>query len=100
MGRPKGSKNKPKGILETVKEAVVEAATEAVEEVIEEEFKEPTAFVESPKPQPWTAQPNMGDIKPPKAEEFPCGCGHIKAVHYGPETDWCNKTGCNCQRFN
>ena len=79
MGRPPGSKNKPK----------VEAIPDAV-----------PAIVESPTPPPWEPKPNMGDIKPPKAEELPCGCGHAKKDHYGPKTDWCNVNGCRCQRFN
>jgi hypothetical protein len=82
VGRPKGSKNKPK-------EATPESAV-----VSKEVFDEPT-------PEPgWEPKPNMGDIKPPKAEEFPCGCGHPKAMHYGPKTDWCNTRNCTCQRFN
>jgi hypothetical protein len=29
-----------------------------------------------------------------------CECLHQKAHHYGPDRDWCNVAGCQCQSFN
>jgi hypothetical protein len=47
----------------------------------------------------WKPGPDMGEIKPPKDAELICDCLHKKAMHYGPDRDWCNTGGCQCQTF-
>lgn len=82
MTRPKGSKNKPKTVVEAVKKAFSEAVSEAVTEAIDET---------------WKPSPDMGSIKPPAPDVMKCRCGHVGKIHYGSEHNWCNL--CNCQAF-
>ncbi len=91
MPRKKGSKNKPKGVIETIKDAYKEAVNEAVSEAVSEVAEET---------KDWKPTPDMGHIKPPAPELKHCGgCHHLSADHYGPHKRWCNVRGCTCQDF-
>lgn len=76
MSRPKGIPNKKKEPSNVV------IATEGLTE----------------KREGWKPVPDMGSIKPPAPKELPCAdCGHLGAIHYGSERNWCNTSKCNCQ---
>jgi hypothetical protein len=101
MARKKGSKNKKKA--EPVKaeeekspylkeaEALIKAATP--------KSSKPTGHGLTVK-EDWKPSPDMGEIKAPPASATICECLHQKAHHYGPDRDWCNVAGCQCQSFN
>jgi hypothetical protein len=99
MSRQKGSKNKPK------EEPIVEEKST--------HLREAEAMIKAVAPAPtkpqghgvtvveeFSPKPDMGKIVPPSEGESICECLHKKAVHYGPERDWCNTGGCQCQSFN
>ena len=76
MGRPIGSKNKPK-------EAEVKFSKKS-------DVLPPVKFQVSP---------DMGAIKPPVKELALCECGGPQKSHYGGEKGWCNDYGCACPQF-
>jgi hypothetical protein len=83
MGRPKGSKNKPKTTgtkFETKADMMPPIKIQATEE--------------------WKPAPDMGAVKaPPESEKVCAGCQHKGGKHYGPAKPWCNVQGCSCQEF-
>jgi hypothetical protein len=90
MGRPKGSKNKKSE----------KKSPEDTQPAPETKSTKPVGHGVTVVEEAWTPKPDMGKIKPPADQEATCECLHKKAMHYGPEKDWCNTGGCQCQSFN
>lgn len=97
MGRPKGSKNKK--AVEKEEKEVVKAAPVVTPPPSKIVGHGVTVMETQPAPEAWTPKPDMGKIKPPPPGHTLCECLHQKETHYGPDRDWCNVGGCQCQEF-
>jgi hypothetical protein len=84
MGRPKGSKNKLKDLVEEPRETV----------------KEPVLAPVKEEPKDWKPEPDMGNVQPPAPTNLLCkDCGHKGAMHYGGQKGWCNTQNCKCNEL-